>query len=186
MYIWAGLILNKNDENEIRKICKEVNYNYKVNEQAFTLPQHISLKTSFDVDNYKEVVDYMKSILKENLSSIEITITGISKLNNGVIWFDIEEHKELRKLHNMLNEKLLEKYEIPLIKFDGNNFQFHSTIFQDINIDEGLNDMVEVLKSKFKFPLVLKVNEINFGISEIGTVGTFRIFDKLIKNQIKF
>lgn len=182
MYIGIGLILNKNDQDKIRKICKEVNYNYNVNEQAFTLPQHISLKTSFDVDNYKEVVDYMKSILKDNFLSIDITITGISKLNNGVIWFDIKEHKELRKFHNMLNEKLLEKYGIPLIKFDGNNFQFHSTIFKDINIDDRLNDMVEILKSKFKFPVVLKVNEINFGISEIGTVGTFRIFDKLVKN----
>jgi hypothetical protein len=42
--------------------------------------------------------------------------------------------------------------------------------------------MVEILKSKFQFPIVLKVNEINFGISEIGTVGTFRVFDKLVKN----
>ena len=182
MYIWTGLIFNKNDEDKIRKICKEVNYNYNVNEQAFTLPQHISLKTSFNVDNYKDVVDYMKSILKDNLSSIDITITGISKLNNGVIWFDIEENKELRKFYNMLNEKLLEKYGIPLIKFDGNNFQFHSTIFQDVEIDDRLNDMVEILKSKFQFPIVLKVNEINFGISEIGTVGTFKVFDKLVKN----
>ena len=132
------------------------------------------------MENYREVVDYMKYILKDNLSSIDITITGISKLNNGVIWFDIEEHKELRKFHNMLNEKLLEKYGIPLIKFDGNNFQFHSTIFQDI--DDRLNDMVEILKSKFKIPIVLKVNEINFGISESGNVGTFRVFDKLVKN----
>ena len=124
----------------------------------------------------------MKSILKDNLSSIDITITGISKLNNGVIWFDIEENKELRRFHNMLNERLLEKYGIPLIKFDGNNFQFHSTIFQDVEIDDRLNDMVEILKSKFKIPIVLKVNEINFGISEIGTVGTFKVFDKLVKN----
>jgi 2'-5' RNA ligase len=156
MYIWTGLIFNKNDEDKIRKICKEVNYNYNVNEQAFILPQHISLKTSFNVDNYKDVVDYMKSILKDNLSSIDITITGISKLNNGVIWFEIEENKELRQIHNMFNAKLLEKYKIPLIKFDGNNFQFHSTIFQDVEIDDRLNDMVEILKSKFQFPIVLK------------------------------
>ena len=182
MYIWVGLIFNKKDEEKIRKICKEVNYNYNVNEQAFTLPQHISLKTSFCVENYKEVIDYMKLILKGNLSSFDITITGISKLNNGVIWFDIEENKILRKFHNIFNKKLLEKYEIPLIKFDGNNFRFHSTIFQDKNIDDSLNDMVEILKSKFKFPIVLNVDEINFGISEIGEVGTFRIFDKLIKD----
>lgn len=179
MYIWTGLIFNKNDEMKIRKICKEVNYDYNVSEQSFTLPQHISLKTSFDTENYIEIINYMKSILKDNLSNIKIVITGISKLNNGVIWFDIEENEILRNLHKMLNEKLLEKYEIPLIKFDGENFQFHSTIFQDINIDDKLNNMVETLKGKFEFPMILDINEINFGISEIGTVGSFRIFDKL-------
>lgn len=71
------------------------------------------------------------------------------------------------------------KYEIPLIKFDGDNFQFHSTIFQDSNIDDKLNNMVETLKSKFEFPMILDVNEINVGISKIGTVGSFRVFDKL-------
>ena len=30
MYIWTGLVFNKNDEDKIRKICKKVNYNYKV------------------------------------------------------------------------------------------------------------------------------------------------------------
>ncbi len=102
-------------------------------------------------------------------------------IRTGLI-FNKDDEKKLRKLHNILNEKLLEKYEIPLIKFDGNNFRFHSTIFQDINIDDSLNDMVEILKSKLKFPIVLNVNEINFGMSEIGTVGTFRIFDRLIEN----
>ena len=179
MYVWTGLIFNKNDEDKIRQICKEVNYNYNVNEQSFTLPQHISLKTSFNVENYKEIIDYMKLILKDTLLNIDIIITGISKLNNGVIWFDIEENNELRRIHNMLNEKLLEKYGIPLIKFDGNKFQFHSTIFQDESIDDRLNEMVEILKSKFKFPMIINVKEINFGISEIGTVGTFTVFDKI-------
>lgn len=179
MYIWTGLVFNKNDEMKIRKICKEVNYDYNVSEQSFTLPQHISLKTSFYTENYIEIINYMKSILKDNLLNIKIVITGISKLNNGVIWFDIEENEILRNIHNILNKKLLEKYEIPLIKFDGENFQFHSTIFQDINIDDKLNDMVEILKGKFQFPMTLYVNEINFGISEIGTVGSFKVFDKL-------
>ena len=179
MYIWTGLVFNKNDEMKIRQICKEVNCDYNVSEQSFTLPQHISLKTSFYAENYIEIINYMKSILKDNLSNIKIVITGISKLNNGVIWFDIEDCEILRNIHNMLNEKLLEKYEIPLIKFDGDKFQFHSTIFQDINIDDKLNNMVETLKSKFEFPMILDVNEINFGISEIGMVGSFRVFDKL-------
>lgn len=44
MYIWIGLVLEKDDENYIREICKEENKNFNINEQAFSLPQHISLK----------------------------------------------------------------------------------------------------------------------------------------------
>ena len=70
MYIWTGLVFNKNDEMKIRQICKEVNCDYNVSEQSFTLPQHISLKTSFYAENYIEIINYMKSILKDNLSNI--------------------------------------------------------------------------------------------------------------------
>ena len=42
MYIWIGLVLEKDDENYIRDICKEENKCFNINEQAFTLPQHIS------------------------------------------------------------------------------------------------------------------------------------------------
>lgn len=35
MYIWTGLIFDSKDENHIRKICKELNLKYKLNEQSF-------------------------------------------------------------------------------------------------------------------------------------------------------
>ena len=78
MYIWTGLVFNKNDEMKIRKICKKVNYDYNVSEQSFTLPQHISLKTSFYAENYIEIINYMKSILEflksERLGLLEYLI----------------------------------------------------------------------------------------------------------------
>ena len=57
MYIWTGLIFDKKDEDYIRKICKKINKNYSLSELSFTLPQHISLKTSFYYDNYNEIID---------------------------------------------------------------------------------------------------------------------------------
>ena len=62
MYVWLGLVFNKEIEYNIRKICKKINKEFEVSEQSFTLPQHISLKTSFNDQNYKEVIEYLKMV----------------------------------------------------------------------------------------------------------------------------
>ena len=178
MYIWNGLVFGKSDEEYIRNICKRINEKYVLSEVSYTLPQHISLKTSFYFDNYKKVINYLKSILA-SISSLSVTITGISKINNGVIWFEIEETKELRNIHNLLNNELKNNYNIPLIKYDGENFKFHSTIFQDSKISDEHNQMITELLNEFKFPIKLNIKEIDLGISEIGTVGTYKVCDKI-------
>ena len=178
MYIWTGLVFNKKEEEYIRNICKKINEKYNLSEVSYTLPQHISLKTSFYYENYNEAINYIKDVLS-NISQLSISVIGISKINNGVIWFDIEETKELRNIHNMLNSELLNKYNVPLIKFDGDNFKFHSTLFQDSKISDKHDKMIEELSNEFKFPMKLNIKEINLGISKLGTVGTFKVCDKV-------
>ena len=151
MYIWTGLIFDKKDEDYIRKICKKINKNYSLSELSFTLPQHISLKTSFYYDNYNEIIDYLKIILS-NINSLKVNIIGIKKINNGVIWLEVENTKELRDIHNLLNDKLLNKYSIPSTNYDGENFIFHSTLFQDSSISNKHNKMIDELLSEFEFP----------------------------------
>ena len=179
MYIWTGLVFNKNDEASIREICKEINKKYKLNENSFTLPQHISLKISFDAKEYEDIIEYVKSIL-ENQMKIRVKIIGISKINNGVIWLDAEENQELRKIHNLLNEKLKEKYDVSLASFDGEKFKFHSTLFQDKSICDEHEPLIKELIDKIIFPFEIEMNEINFGISEVCEVGTFKVVDSLI------
>ena len=178
MYVWIGLVFNEIDGDYVRNICKEINKKYNLSEVSFTLPQHISLKTSFYYENYNEVVNYIKDLLS-NVSQLSVNVIGISKINNGVIWFDIEETEELRQMHNLLNNELLNKYNIPLIKFDGNNFKFHSTLFQDSNISDKHSQMIKELSNELKFPMKLNIKEINLGISKLGTVGTFKVCDKV-------
>ena len=178
MYIWIGLVFHKKDEDYIRNICKEINQKYSLSEVSYTLPQHISLKTSFYYEDYNDVINYIRRVLS-NISPLTVNISGISKINNGVIWFDIEETKELRNVHNLLNNELINKYNIPLIRFDGDHFKFHSTLFQDSNISDEHNQMINELSEHFKFPMKLNIKEINLGISEVGTVGTFKVCDKI-------
>ncbi len=178
MYIWIGLVLSKEDNDFIRSICKEINKNYNLDEASFTLPQHVSLKSSFYIDNYNEVVDYIKKLLS-NISPFRINITGISKINNSVIWLDIEETQELRNIHNMLNDELLKKFNIPLIKHDGDIFRFHSTLFLDENISNEHDELVKELLDRFKLPIEFDINEINIGISPVEEVDAFKVYDKI-------
>lgn len=184
MYIWIGLVVNKQDEDYIRNICKKINKKYNLSEVSYTLPQHISLKTSFYYEDYNNVINYIKNVLS-NVPQLSVDIIGISKINNGVIWFDVEETRELRNIHDILNSELLNKYNIPLIKFDGDNFRFHSTLFQDSKISDEHNRMIEELSNEFKYPITLNIKEINLGISEVGIVGTFKVYDKIeLKNRV--
>ena len=182
MYIWIGLVFNKKDEDYIRNICKKINIDYKLNELSFTLPQHISLKTSFMTNNYNEVKEFIKDILKKQVP-FKIKIQGINKINNGVIWLDIEETKQLRDIHNLLNSKLEEKYNIPLKNFDGDLFHFHSTLFQDTCICDEHQELVNKLKDNLKIPITTYINEIYLGVSEIGTVGTYKVTDTILLQQ---
>ena len=81
-------------------------------------------------------------------------------------------------MHELLNKKLYDEFNIQKIKFDGVNFKFHSTIFQDIENDDKLTKIYEKLKKEFQFPIELEINEINFGISDVGQVGTYSVYDK--------
>jgi len=184
MYIWIGLVLEKDDENYIRDICKEENKYFNIKEQAFSLPQHISLKTSFNVDENIAVIQYLKEELK-NINAIQLEVCNLTIIDGKVIWLDIEENTFLRELHNKVNLLLKEKFNIGLSGYDGENFKFHSTLFQENEYNENINKIGLVLKEKMKIPFLVNIKELSFCISEVGRVGTYKVIDKIgLKNPI--
>ena len=184
MYIWIGLTLEKDDENYIREICKEENKNFNINEQAFSLPQHISLKTSFNTNQYLTIIKYLKEELKD-INTIELKANNLTIIDGKVIWLDIEENKFLRNLHNKINILLKEKFNIGLSGFDGENFKFHSTLFQESEFNGNVNKIGLILKEKIKIPQLLYIRELYFGVSEVGRVGTYKVIDKIeLKNPV--
>lgn len=184
MYIWIGLVLEKDDENYIRDICKAENENLNISEQAFTLPQHISLKTSFNASEHVTVIQYLKEELKD-INAIELKACNLTIIDGKVIWLDIEENIFLRELHNKVNLLLKEKFNIGLSGYDGENFKFHSTLFQETVYNENINKIGLILKEKMKIPFLVHIKELSFGISEVGRVGTYKVIDKIeLKNPI--
>ena len=184
MYIWIGLVLEKDNENHIRDICKEENKKFNISEQAFSLPQHISLKTSFNTIEYVTVIQYLKEELKDT-NAIELEVCDLTIIDGKVIWLDIEENTFVRELHNKINFLLNDKFNIGLSGYDGENFKFHSTLFQETVYNENINKIGLILKEKMKIPFLVHIKELSFGISEVGQVGTYKVIDKIeLKNPI--
>ena len=63
MYIWIGCKLPAEFEKEIRSYCLARNRNIGLNTDAFSLPQHISLKISFDTPDIDAVLAELTDFL---------------------------------------------------------------------------------------------------------------------------
>lgn len=130
------------------------------------------------------IIQYLKEELKD-INTIELKANNLTIIDGKVIWLDIEENKFLRNLHNKINLLLKEKFNIGLSGFDGENFKFHSTLFQENEFNENINKIGLILKEKIKIPQLLQIRRLYLGISEVGRVGTYKVIDKIeLKNPI--
>lgn len=179
MYLWVGAVFDSNAENEIRSIANKLNENYNLSTVAFSLPQHISLKISFDCVDYKGVIDFIKGKLSA-FSPFEVKINDVTKIDGSLIWLEIEENETLRKMHNLLNSSLLKKFGIPPKSFDGNEFKFHTTLFFDSSINEKHQALICDFKKQFILPEKYVIKDIKFAISQTLTAGEFEVIDEIV------
>ncbi len=174
MYLWIGLGIEKKEETKIRTYCKSVNKS-GVNEQSFTLPQHVSLKISFETDKYNDIISHIKGKYKD-LHKITLEVDYIQQVP-GVIWLKMKENSILRNIHTELNSELKEKYGVGLHFYDGDNFTFHSTLFQDESNVDKVNELFNKICDKEFYSTKITEDRLYFGTSEIGDVGTFDVVD---------
>ncbi len=178
MYLWVGAIFDSKTENVIRNVANKLNENYCLSTVAFGLPQHISLKISFECYDYKKVIAFIKSQLC-TISPFDVVIEDITKIDGSLIWLDIGENEVLRKMHNLLNDSLLNEFSIPLKSFDGDDFKFHSTLFFDKKVNPHHQLLINDFKKQLLLPKSYTINEINFGIAETLSSGEFKVVDSL-------
>ena len=137
MYIWIACDLSVGLA-EIREKCVEYNRDLRLSEAAFSLPQHVSLKISFDVDDsiFADViaaVEYYLSAQKAFIIS-----SPVPEMLSGILWLRIPENEHLIRLHEELDAMLLSRFGVPLHEYD-RCFKFHSTLFMDDS--DGLFEM---------------------------------------------
>lgn len=131
MKVCFALLLDNEIHNYSRKLAFNFDKQYNTGFISARLPQHITLGPVFEVKNIEEVEEYFDYVaeklnpFKVLVTDIDLKIFGDEEEGFGVLWMDIKESKELRKLHNTIYKYITEH------SWDTDNndkYHFHSTI----------------------------------------------------------
>lgn len=171
MYVWIGCALPEDFARDVRRICLAHNRQIGLDESAFALPQHISLKISFDAgDRLDEIVDFLSRLLEKekpfyvNLQAAEQAET--------ILWITAAENTRLKELHDKLDFSLEQSFGIPLHPFD-RRFIFHSTLFLDPDTGK-LRRMLARLENVIPGS-PLYIDTFLLGLSPDGSPGSYRV-----------
>lgn len=170
MYIWIGCKLPEEFEKEIRAHCLALNEQIGLDPVAFLLPQHVSLKISFETDLAEEILEDLTQFAAEQ-RPFAVRIKGIEQAGN-ILWMPVAENDRLRQLHDALDARLEHSFGIPQHEFD-KCFLFHSTLFMDGD-KEKLAKMQAAL-ADYPVARELVVDTFLLGQSETGKPGTCRV-----------
>ena len=170
MYVWIGCKLPESFEREIRTLCLKENDNLQLDTAAFELPQHISLKISFETAEHEAVLEDLTAFLSAQ-HPFAVSIENPSRSGN-ILWMNVEENDTLHQLHNDLDTLLQDRFCIPQHAF-AKAFLFHSPLFIDDNT-EYLEAMMDFLRH---YPIAreLTVDTFLLGLSETGAAGSYRV-----------
>ena len=170
MYIWIACDVSKSLDH-IRELCNEKNKSLGLCDVAFTLPQHISLKISFEVPDKiaTRVIDDISEYLSmEHSFALD---APRPELFGSILWLKFENSEILSRLHGELDSLLLDKYAIPQHEFD-KSFAFHSTLF--IDGEKNLLPMYEYVLT-LDLPRKVDVSSFIIGTSDSGKAGTYSV-----------
>lgn len=170
MYIWIGCRLPEGFENALRARCVPLGQELGLDLAGFSLPQHISLKISFEAgEHYAQILDFLERSLKKE-KEFYVNLSGIERMGN-ILWLAFRENGTLRRLHNMLDVELKSRFAISQHLFD-KAFAFHSTLF--LGEPERL-DMARLALADLQLPEVLPIDTFLLGVSETGTSGSYHV-----------
>jgi hypothetical protein len=141
---WVCAMMPDNINRRIVGICKELNRGIRLPENVFKFPLHISLKKSFHTNDFNEVHADALALLRQH-TPISCNVSGVT-LHKNMIWLNIIPNDSLLKFHQMLDVLLLNKYGIPIDKFD-KMFKPHISLFTSGERDD-IQEMYELLKEE--------------------------------------
>ena len=174
MYIWIGCELPEMFEREIRNICLAKNRDIGLDPVAFSLPQHISLKISFETERAEEILaDLPRFFAAQPPFAVQICEV---EQNGNILWMTVGENIVLEQLHEKLDAFLKSCFGVGQHLFD-TCFQFHSTLFIDPD-QEKIAEM-RIALANLDLPRKLMVERVLLGTSESGKAGTYSVVRRI-------
>ena len=170
MYLWVGCKLPESFEQEIRIRCMNLNRQIGLDSVAFELPQHISLKISFQTDCPAEVLADLETYLAVQ-KPFSVDILTVEQFEH-ILWLTVAENETLILLHRELDTLLEQQFAIPQHAFD-KCFQFHSTLFMDADTEKVAQ--MRAALAEYPFARKLPVDTFLLGLSETGKPGDYHI-----------
>lgn len=132
MHIGIAILTDIQIHNVARNITFNLNKKYKTGLESALLPQHISLKQSFpyygDIDVIEEYIErFCLSIRPFKIFIEKVEVNSLTE-ETVIVWLKVRECNELKDIHSKLCEDLKAKFNISPLGFDGDEWQFHSTL----------------------------------------------------------
>lgn len=171
MYIWIGILI-EGQMDALRDRAMEIERELAFPLSCFTLPQHISLKISFPVDDLvaPRVVESVERFLGEQ-RPFSVEVRGIEREGN-IAWVRMEACEQLTELSRTLGKMLDAKWGVGYHPYDL-DFKFHSTLFMDDDPSR-VAMAYERVKSE-AVPERLSVDAFVIGTSRSGALGTYAV-----------
>ena len=176
MYIWIGINVDE-QISIIKDKAYAIEKSLKLMNSNFSLPLHISLKISFEVEDsvYLNVIQRITEYY-QTLNSFEVEVKGIEKYE-GIIWIRMLHNERINKIHDDLNEILMSKFNVGLHEYDL-DYIFHTTLFMDNNTEK-INKAYDLIRDEV-LPSKLVATKFVIGVSESGKLGTYSIYKTII------
>ena len=182
MYIWVAADVDGQlgtIREKIAKICSEGN----MTNSALTLPLHISLKISCEIQD--SLFDESVGKISEYFSALSPFCVKAEKVekNGNIVWIRFAENGELCRVHRDLVELFAGGYGIEPHEFD-KKFIFHTTLFYGED-EKNAEAIFEILKTE-GLPEGLTAKRFIIGCSESGKAGEYRVIKEIVaKNEIR-
>ena len=179
MYVWVGIDVDA-QLPEIKKHAWAINDEIVFENFCTTLPLHISLKMSFEVD--AAIADDVMNTLEEYYATIrpfEIPVWGIED-EGCIVWIRMDACDELNRIHDDLNRILGERYGVGLHEYDC-DYKFHTTLFMGYE-EEKIHAAYAQIKDDV-LPKKLVAERFVIGGSKSGKLGTYSVFRTIVRSE---
>jgi 2'-5' RNA ligase len=179
VYICFALLVDYNVHNYARKIVYKLNEGYDIGITASLLPQHISLKQTFKVNDIEKVEDYFDELSKEirpfhiDFSKIDLVFIPGENDKTGILWMDVMENEHLRRLHNKINNDLNYRLNVPISGFDGDGYHFHSTIAFGGKSSKIYEELFKSFDKNINLSFTAKEIALFYSLDSEGKAGTY-------------